>query len=243
MQVYDLLEARPPETDAQTRHKWLEFIHMWMSGQYMGKSTAGPLEKWTEYRRMFPTGLTGTIPLYRVCTIPTNRIKPVMRFDPTVGVCSSWSKTKRAMQFVAGIAREKTPSDKIANTSRIGICANIPAGLVLATPKTIKQGFLGFSKDYHDKYPMVQPPPTIDAEGYKNYGPEQLHPDWPGSEPGPKNAHFDTNEVGFLQDRLSRPGGFYGQHEYVVQSPSQVTAQYVKTFRSGHDEIDPGWEE
>lgn len=217
-------------TDAE-RHAWLEFIHSWLAGKFMGKRDQTTLARWRRFAALFPPRVPTQIRLYRLVTVPiATARREQFTFKPAPGPVSSWTRTLVGLDAVAGIAHDFRDSPR---TARVGIVATIPGNLVLATPVSIRDAFMAMSHDYFARYPETEVT-RPDAEG------RLIHSViWPGY-PGGPNAKFSMDEIGFLRDVLNRPGGHCRQYEYVVETPAQVVATVVQVYRVGHDTVRVG---
>ncbi len=213
-------------TDMQ-RHEWLEFIAFWLSGRHMvgsrtvRKQNIDLLQKWRELAALFPPQAI-TMPLYR--------------FNPAPGRVSSWTRNLVGLDAVAGIATDMVHNygshkDK-TETARIGIKAMIPGGLILATPRSIRDAFMALSHDYFERYKEVNS--FTMQNGVKHWN-APTHPGYPGT-----NPNFTMDDVGFLQDVLNRPGGHYRQYEYIVQTPPRIAAEVVMRYRVGDEVVRQG---
>jgi hypothetical protein len=230
MRFHELTEARIPShvrsmSDTE-RHEWLKFIHDWLVGHYMSKypNDASTLAKWKQLAVLFPPKVPGQVMLFRLVTVPIALAKRGrFSFRPALNPVSSWSKTLVGLDSAAGIALDQADSPE---TARVGIEASVPGDLVLATTKSLRDAFMSMSHDYFDRYHEV--------EIKKNNSLHMTHPGYPGGDDD-NNVEFNMDEVGFLQDVMSRRGGAHRQYEYVVETPAKVDATVVQIYRMGKD--------
>lgn len=234
MKYAELIEARRIPAWVHTmsvkeRHGWLEFIHQWLSGQFMGKHNADLLSRWEQFARMFPPRVPPQMRLYRLVTLPIGYAKKSnFMIKPAITPASSWTSTLVGLDSVAGIATDFRGDGNLESTCRLAIAAEIPGDLILATYKSLRDGFMALSHDYFDRYPEQQV--TWVEKGVKHSRID--HPGYPGDE---NIMHMD--DVGFLQDVMNRPGGHYRQYEFIVRTPSRVQANVVRIYRIGPKDL------
>lgn len=222
----------------ETRHEWVKFIHFWLSGNYMDdQQPADALQRWWEFARLFPPGVSGPRTLYRVVTIPVEMAGQTdLRFRPAPNPVSSWTETRFGMDTVVGVAWdiEGERQGRQAKTARVGIQAVIPANLVLATRATLRYAFLALTHDYWDRFPEVVVQKQVGRETYISV---YNNKDWPE----PEEVAFNMGDVGYLQDLFTNiNGGPYRQYEWIVETPPVVDAKIVKRFRIGNRTLSHG---
>jgi hypothetical protein len=218
-------------TDAQ-RHDYLEFLYNWLIGVHMGHTDESPLLMWTKISQMFPPNISKNIvPLYRLATLPKKYADfNEINVRPAPGPIGSWSIKLIGLESVMGVTVDKAFGD---DTARIGYKSEIPSELILATPSSIKNAFLTMSHDYMERYPEIERTYQNNNRKVVSY---DTNPNWPGS----KYSSFDLSEVEYMQDVISKRGGFLRQYECIVKTPPKILMQKVKVFRIGRQVLHPG---
>ncbi|MFA5489929.1 MAG: hypothetical protein WC284_12030 [Candidimonas sp.] len=218
-------------SDAQ-RHEWIRFIHKWLSGSYMGKKTDQLiLQKWKEFKILFPHNEQPKY-LYRLITIPKDKIdEKIISMKPSPYPVSSWSGSKRGIDFVAGLAREF--EENISETARVVIKASIPSSAILATKKTISKAILELTHDYFEKYPEYSEVIIKNGERERIHG----HRGWPEED---EKDGFTRDDVGDWQWWATERGGPNRQNEYVVETPENILCEIVDIYRIGDKDIKIG---
>lgn len=235
--VERMTAKRAAQIPIETRHKIVDFIHRWLSGQFMGKQRSDKAAQgWRTIAEMFPPEVPAQIKLYRVVTVPLalvqgKKIGDMITLTPTLNSVASWSLRLAGTDPVAGIAREFKGGP---NTARIAIAAVLPGKSVLATPRTIRDAFLILAHDYWTRFPeRTTRTPTKD--GMTTISTD--HVGYPETTPD----GLSMDDVGFYMDVLNRPGGHYRQYEVIAEAPpTPIQAQIVRVYRRGLDDVRQG---
>ena len=189
------------------------------------------LQKWEQFNTLFPTGLSGQVPLYRLMTIPIKYadMKVFHIEKPCPAPVGSWAKTRTGIMYVAGIATDM--ADRLGleeETARLSIKANIDAQNILATTQTIRYAIIDMTRDY------------MNIDHWEiGAGKDKAYLDYQGD-------YFDKDswsmEVDYMRERMqSLRGGHYNQWEYIVRT-QPVDATVDKVFRVGLQTKIDGWE-
>lgn len=227
-----------PGMDDATRLRLVRFMMAWLSGDMMSTPTVCRLATWRELATAFPHRLSGSVRLHRVVTLPIDALKDRrIRIDrPSAGTVGSWTSTLRGLDCVAGIANELVPDDRIADTARIGITAEVDAGRILMDFAALRRAFLSLTADY-EHGDFVLPATYRLVDGIRHYDAEAFRP-WLGE----ADALLHS-EISYLQGLFrDMPGGPYRQREHiVVDHPVEATVTYVyrrgtRHLRQGHDD-------
>lgn len=221
---------------------WIKFILNWLSGEYM----AGDIEvmdhvheaarKWEEYDKIFPSGVTKPLALYRVITVPIEYadIKKFHIDQPAPGPVGSWTSTKIGLDTVAGVARELAEDDEelYSKTARVAIGAIIQPENIIATYESLRDAFLSLVHDF--EYEEAEQ--EVDWNGGK-YA-QVTHPAYLGYQDD--SFYEDLSEYIALFNDM--PGGPYRQSEHIVRTtPVEANLIYVyrkglEHHRKGHDD-------
>jgi len=215
----------------QERFDWINFLLKWLRGDVMQKASNETLVKWEEFSRLFPTGLTKPLALYRLITIPIKYVDQTEFHlqQPAPGPVGSWTSTKVGLDCVAGIARDLALRTELeAKTARIAVGAKISPDNILATIKTLKVAFAALTHDYeHDSY-ETYPDKTTTKRGLTRMGEVKWLPYLDNV--ADEEFHGD---LGYYQSLfMEHAGGPYQQYEHIVRTtPLDLTR--VLVYRHG----------
>lgn len=218
----------------QERLGWITFIIKWLRGDVMKSATNEHLQKWEEFSRFFPTGVTAPKPLYRLITIPQKYLAKD-EFDlqqPAPGPVGSWTSTKVGLDSVAGVARDFAEGTELqATTARIAIGALIKPEDLLVTIQSLKKGFLALTHDYEYRE-IVHREIKAAENGQKYEYITTTYPPYLGDDSA--DLHDDLSYyVGLF---ASMVGGPYRQYEHIVRT-APVRAKKVLVYRDGNKTI------
>ena len=240
MKLQQLREAPkpkyPPMSD-QERHEYLGFMDSWLNGSFMRKQPQNVLTTWETISRMFPPRIaTPEVTLYRLVTLDIKYAKAkTLNFNPAPGRVRRWSSRLIGLDPVMGVSTDvkANTAHEQSITCRLGIEANIPSELVLATTASIRKAFMTLRHDYFERYPEKNIETNHPIYGKVS---RTIYPGYPGGE----DALFDMNEIGYYRDVLTRIGGHLRQFEVVVKTPPRINAKVVRVFRVGENVLRQG---
>jgi hypothetical protein len=237
MRIQEINEAKIHPAIAKMSNEerigWINFIMQWIRGALMQKADGETLAKWEEFSRVFPTGLSAPVNLYRLMTIPI-KYADQTEFHmehPAPGLVGSWTNTKVGLDCVAGVARDFAAGTELeATTARIAFGATIEPQNILATIKSMKTAFLSLTHDYeHDSYEHY-PNRTKNHMGKAEYHPylglvqdDEFHDD-----------------LGYYQSLYQEyAGGPFRQSEHIVRT-TPLDLKRVLIYRRGTETLRHG---
>ena len=185
---------------------------------------------WHKLYKSFPPNISEPIQLYRLLTCKTVYLdKKEFSIKPSRGSISSWTMKARALDYIAGIAREMNTS---ANTARIAVSAIIQPNQILATHNSMKKAFNSITKDWENRYPEIR-----DKSDLANF------PNWPEREGREAEVNLNAFSMLHVRDRrreMMARGGYANQWEFIVETPHAIPVKLERVYRTGSDIIRQG---